>query len=195
MAQRSNPVLPIVGALALVVVLFFMIRGGGDPHHLVVVRFDPRLARTEAPGTPTPRLDSLKSTGATLTWTTRSDALEAGLDALAERLVDRDWTVQVSNVLDVALENASRAKERGDPGPYFVFLSLAASDRAAVGAAVGRTIDGLAAVLPPAETVFVFIDAAGGSIVAHGPAVESSVGDPEGDVGAVLARIDAWAGL
>jgi hypothetical protein len=184
-----------VGVLVLLIVGFALWRSGGEPHHLVVVRFDPRLAMAEPADTPTPRLDALRSSSALLTWTARSDALEKELDGLTARLVAKQWTVLSGNVLDAALENAARAKERGDPGPYFLSLNLAARDRAELGAAVGRLVDGLAPVLPPSQTVFVIVDPKGGSIVVHGPGVASGESDPEGDAAAVVDRIEEWAGL
>ncbi|GEM_PF-3132858 len=190
----KRPALPIVAVVVLILVVAALLRGGGEPSHLVVVRFDPRLARAEAPGTSTPRLDALASTGATLAWPARSDALQGELEGLAARLEADEWTVLVGNVLDVALTNAAAAKERGDPGPYFLYLNLAARDRADLGAIVGRVIDGLAAILPPAETVFVVVDPTGAAVVGHGPGVSGS-SDPAGDAASVRASIEGWAGL
>jgi len=192
---KNHAALPIVALVAIIIVVAALVSGGGEPSHLVIVRFDPRVARAEPAGTATPRVDDLASSGARLTWTARSDALQAELEGLAARLGEDEWTVQVANVLDVALANAAAAKERGDPGPYFIYLNLAAGSRADLGAAVGRVIDGLAAVLPPAETVFVIVDPRGGAIVAHGPGVQGGTSDPKGDSASVLASIEGWAGL
>jgi hypothetical protein len=193
-SMKDRPALPIV-ALAVLVVVGAVLLRSGEPSHLVVVRFDPRLALAEPPGTVTPRLDALESTSAKLTWNARSDALEAELDGLATKLAEEDWTVHTGNVVDVALTNAAAAKERGDPGPYFVNLTLAARNRADLGGTVGRVIDGLAAVLPPAETVFVVVDPKGGAILAHGPGVDAQISDPAGDAAAVRSAIEGWAGL
>ena len=185
------PVLPIVAALALVGVAVFTL-SRGTPAHLVVVRFDPRLSRTEPPDTPTPRLDALRPKAAQLVWTSRSDVLQAELERLEARLREADWTVLSGNVVDAVLANSAIAKQRGDPGPYFVHLNLAAKDRVATGDAVGRVFDGLAPVLAPAETVFVIVDPSGGTVMAYGPGVEPGTRDPAGDPMRIVEAIEGW---
>ena len=163
---------PILAALAVILVVLALLSGRGPRWHLVLVdAAGPQRDTPEA----MPRLAGLQEAGARVAWPGDLPARQ-DIDRLADRLALAGWRV-------VAFTDAAGSSSRAvtdavlestwADGPATGRVAVLVRYRPAGGAdldrELGRLADGMAGPLPPARTLFVVIDRADRSVTLAGP--------------------------